>query len=64
MASIGNGISIVDIGVFQVYFAESSMRCLGPGMHSVNATLASADGIDVRQLFLGRLPVFAGGVTS
>jgi hypothetical protein len=63
-ASIGNGISIVDIGIIQVYFSETSMRSLGRGMHSVAATLASADGVDVRQLFLGRLPVFFGGVTN
>lgn len=63
-ASIGSGITIVDIGIFQVYFSEPQMRSLGAGMHSVNATLASADGIDVRQLFLGRLPVFFGGVTT
>jgi len=63
-ASIGSGISIVDIGIFQIYFSEPQMRSLGSGMHAVNATLASADGIDVRQLFLGRLPVFWGGVTN
>lgn len=63
-ASIGNGITIVDQGIFQIYFPESSFRQLGSGMHSVAATIASADGIDVRQLFLGRLPVFAGGVTN
>jgi hypothetical protein len=63
-ASIGNGISIVDIGIIQIYFSETSMRSLGRGMHSVAATLASSDGVDVRQLFLGRLPVFFGGVTT
>lgn len=63
-ASIGNGITIVDHGIFQVYFSEIQFRSLGSGMHSVAATLASADGIDVRQLFLGRLPVFAGRVTN
>lgn len=63
-ASIGNGISIVDIGIIQIYFSETSMRSLGRGMHSVASTLASSDGVDVRQLFLGRLPVFFGGVTN
>lgn len=63
-ASIGNGISIVDVGIFQVYFSETSFRSLGSGMHSVAATMASADGIDVRQLFLGRLPVFSGRVLN
>lgn len=63
-ASIGNGITVVGVGVFQIYFSETQFRSLSPGMHSINATLASADGIDVRQLFLGRLPIFAGGVTN
>jgi hypothetical protein len=63
-ASIGNGITIVDQGIFQIYFSETQFRQLGSGMHSVAATLASADGVDVRQLFLGRLPVFSGGVTN
>lgn len=63
-ASIGNGISIVDVGIFQVYFSETDFRSLGSGMHSVAATMASADGIDVRQLFLGRLPVFSGRVLN
>lgn len=63
-ASIGNGISIVDQGIFQVYFSETDFRSLSAGMHSVAATLASADGIDVRQLFLGRLPVSAGRVLN
>lgn len=63
-ASIGNGITIIDQGIFQIYFPESRFRSLGSGMHSVAATLASADGVDVRQLFLGRLPVLAGRVTT
>lgn len=63
-ASIGNGITIVDVGIFQIYFSETQFRSLGSGMHSVAATLASADGVDVRQLFLGRLPVLSGQVTN
>lgn len=63
-ASIGNGITIVDQGIFQIYFSETAFRALGSGMHSVAATLASADGVDVRQLFLGRLPVLSGRVTT
>lgn len=62
-ASVGNGISFVDTGVFQVYFSETQFRCLGNGMHDVSARITSADGVDVRTLLLGRLPVVAiGGV--
>jgi hypothetical protein len=63
-AAIGNGVSIVDIGIIQVYFSETSFRQLARGEHLVAATLKSSDGIDVRQLFLGLLPVFDGGVTN
>lgn len=63
-ASIGAGITIVGVGAFQIYFSETQFRSLASGMHSINATLKSADGIDVRQLFLGRLPIFFGGVTN
>lgn len=63
-ASIGNGITVVGIGVFQIYFSETQFRSLSSGMHSINATVKSQDGIDVRQLFLGRLPISAGGVTN
>lgn len=63
-ASIGKGVDIVDVGIFQLYFSETQFRSLSPGMHSINATLTSADGADTRQLFLGRLPIFFGGVTN
>lgn len=63
-ASVGNGITIVDLGIFQIYFSETQFRQLSSGVHSVAATLASADGVDVRQLFLGRLPVLSGMVTN
>jgi hypothetical protein len=63
-ASVGNGLYIVDTGIIQVYFSETSMRRLSRGVHSVAATLATSDGVDVRQLFLGRLPVFDGRVTT
>jgi hypothetical protein len=63
-ASIGNGVDIVGLGAFQIYFSETQFRSLAAGMHSINATLASPDGVDVRQLFLGRLPILFGGVTN
>jgi hypothetical protein len=63
-ASIGNGITIVGVGIIQIYFSETSFRRLSHGEHSVAATVASSDGIDVRQLFLGLLPVFDGNVSN
>lgn len=62
--SIGNGITIVDIGTLQVYVSEAQMRGLSGRTHIVAAVLTSADGIDARQLFLGRLPVLDGYMTN
>lgn len=62
--SLGNGITIIDVGTLQVYIAESQMRQLAGRTHIVAAVLTSADGIDARQLFLGRLPVLDGYMTN
>ncbi len=63
-ASIGSGITIVAPNVFQVYFSETDMRKLHPRTYNVGCTMASLDGIDVRQLFRGRLPILDGYVTT
>ena len=63
-ASLGNGITIIDTGVIQVYFPELSMRSLWAGTWDVGCTLASNDGIDVRQIFLAKLPILRGRVTT
>lgn len=62
--SIGNGITIVDVGVLQVYVPESQMRGLNGRTHIVAAVLTTADGVDARQLFLGKLPVLDGYMTT
>jgi hypothetical protein len=63
-ASLGNGITIIDTGVIQVYFSETAMRALGPATWDVGCTMASLDGIDVNQLFRARLPILRGFVTT
>lgn len=62
-AEIGDGITIVDTGVFQLYFSRDDMRTLDPGTYIVGCTMESSDGVDVRQLFIGRLPVLSGYVS-
>lgn len=62
--SIGSGITIIDVGTLQIYVSETQMRGLSGRTHIVAATLTSADGIDTRQLFLGRLPVLDGYMTN
>ena len=72
-ASLGNGITIVDMGVFQIFIPETQFRTLGNlgvsntpmnwgGTYRCGLTLF--DGANTRQLFIGRLPVFSGGVTT
>lgn len=61
-ASIGNGVTIVDTGVFQIRFTKTQMQTLTPGTYDLFCTVASVSDLDdCRQLFLGRLPVFYGG---
>lgn len=62
--SIGNGITIVDIGTLQIYVSELNMRNLAGRTHIVAAVLTSADNVDARQLFLGKLPVLDGYVSN
>lgn len=63
-ASLGKGITLIDTGVFQVYFSETSMKSLWSGTWDVGCTVASNDGVDVRQIFLAKLPILGGRVTN
>lgn len=63
-ASLGNGITVVDVGVFQVVFSETQMRTLRAGTYSIACTASDGSPAGTRQLFLGRLPVLDGGVTN
>lgn len=63
-ASVGNGITFPGLGIMELYFSETQMRTLHRGTYDVGCTIKSADGIDVRQLMCGRLPIFQGFVTN
>lgn len=60
-AAIGSGITVVDVGAFQINLTPDQMRTLRPGTYDVGC-LITRDG-DARQLFLGKLPVLFGGVS-
>lgn len=61
-ASLGNGVTVLDIGIFQIAFTETQMRTLRAGTYVIGCTVS--DGTVTRQLFIGRLPVLDGGVTN
>jgi hypothetical protein len=61
-AALGNGLTIVDIGVVQVRVAELTMRKLHH--RTYGAFMTVTDSVDTRQVFIGRLPMQWGGVSN
>jgi hypothetical protein len=69
-ASLGSGITIVDIGMIQILIPEVTFRTLSDntnlqattGTFKIGMTLT--DSVNTRQLFLADLPVLYGGVTN
>lgn len=57
-ATLGNGISIVDLGTLQVRIPGLIFQQLQGGTYS--AALALSDGFDTRQVYIGQLPVIPG----
>jgi hypothetical protein len=60
-ASLGNGITYVDIGIIQIMIPASSMQRLRGATYSVALTVT--DSVNTRQMFFGNLPVQWGGVS-
>jgi hypothetical protein len=60
-ASLGKGVSIVDIGIIQLLIPASRLEQLYGGTYSVG--LVVSDGSSTRQMFVGKLPVIYGGVS-
>lgn len=54
-ASLGKGISIIDIGVIQILIPAGLMQKLSGGTYS--ASLIMTDGSSTRQVFIGQLPI-------
>lgn len=61
-ASLGNGITIIDVGIIQLFFPEATFKTLFSGTYGMFLTMT--DSVNTRQLFIGRLPVLWGGVTN
>jgi hypothetical protein len=61
-AQLGNGISVVDIGKIQLRIPAARFATLRHKTYG--AAMTMFDGADTRQMFLGKLPVLFGGVTT
>lgn len=61
-ASLGNGVSIIDLGFLQILLPEAQTRRLRNKTYS--ASMTATDSVSTRQLFIGRLPEQYGGVTN
>lgn len=63
IASLGNGLMIVDIGVVMVNIPEVTVRKLRhDGTRRIGMT--ATDSVNTRQVFIAQLPVLSGGVTN
>jgi len=60
-ATNGAGISIIDIGVIQILIPAATMQQLSGGTYQTG--LIMTDGANTRQVSIGPLPIFQGGVS-
>ena len=73
-ASLGSGISIIDVGFIQVLIPEATFRTLGSspggpsqpsgGSGTFTVGMTMTDSVNTRQVLIGNLPVLYGGVTN
>lgn len=64
IATVGNGVTIISTGIFQVYFTETQMRTLSPQTYGVGCTITDPTGAYTKQILRCRLPVLSGMVTN
>jgi hypothetical protein len=60
-ATLGQGITIIDIGYLQILFPEAMFQKLYGGTYT--ASLVMSDGVSTRQVFLGTVPVISGSLS-
>jgi hypothetical protein len=58
-AQLGNGLTLVDLGKIEIRIPAATMAALSHRTYGVGMT--AYDGADTRQLFVGKLPIIAGG---
>ncbi len=60
-ASLGNGIEIVGIGTIDINLTKPQMQTLRAATYDVYLVRTTLDGLEARQILIGRLPVLFGG---
>jgi hypothetical protein len=69
-ASLGAGISVISTGVVQIQIFSGAAPTNGlgnfSGLHGGTyfACMTATDGLNTRQVFIGKLPVYHGGVST
>ena len=58
-AQLGNGLTLVDLGKVEIRIPAATMSKLRYRTYQIG--MSAYDGYDSRQLFIGKLPVLAGG---
>ena len=61
LATLGTGLSIIDMGFLLINIPELTMRRLHHKSYLI--ALTATDSVNTRQIFIGRLPMLYGGVT-
>jgi hypothetical protein len=61
-SQLGNGITVVGLGVLQIRIPAITITKLHH--RTYGAAMTMFDGSDTRQIFVGRLPMVSGGVTT
>src|SRR5579872_653031 len=61
-AQLGNGVTVIDVGVVQLRIPASTMQQLRHKTYQV--AMVMYDGFDTRQVFVGTLPMLSGGVST
>ena len=59
-ATLGNGITFIDVGVIQIMIPAAFFQKLHAGTYT--AAMTVTDSVNTRQMFIGNLPVAWGGV--
>jgi hypothetical protein len=62
IASLGNGITILDTGTILIWLLETQLKPLSEG--SCMASMTMTNGTQTRQVFRATLPILRGGVTN